>query len=722
MKSALRGPFSGLPLALSLLLAAGALAQAPPAGQFEERQEVVVVEVPVNVTTRDGQPVRGLTADDFELYDEGKPQHITGVEVVDLEVLSQEDRAREVQSLPSSQRRHFLLLFDLSFSTPSAVLRARLAARDFVLKNLHPADLAAVATFSLEDGPRLVITFTPDRAQLARAIDTLGIRSAHALASLHLDPLRFLVAPPAAERSGAGQDQESRIDIRQGAEAELLEHLTVLNQQLDRNQRSFDRSRITAYTRALADMAQALNSVQGRKQIVLFSEGFDSRLLIGRQPESGDEEQQRDLLNLQRGAMHLVDAEMIYGNAGLLNDLKKMVQVFRRADCIIQAVDIGGLRAGADIRQTANNVGQDSLFAMAEPTGGELFKDANDLGHQLERVLQRSAVTYVLTFQPAELKTDGAYRELRVKLKNESRALHLSHRAGYFRPRPFKDLDPLEKSLLASDAIASAAPADDLAVEVLAAPFRASKESSYVPVIVEIDGPSLLEAHEGDKLSVEIYAYVTDSHGEMRDFFTRIVALDLGKNRKVLARTGVKYYGHLDLAPGDYRLRVLVRNADSGRTAVESIALAIPPYDSRQTVVLPPFFVEQPGRWILVREEAHESTVVYPFTVNGEPYIPAVKPALSERDGSRVCLVAYNLPQGDVQVEGKVLTADGREVAGGSFQLVERTVTGISHLDKLLATFQPGGLQAGEYRLQVAIRPAGGDAVSTSSLPFSVVN
>jgi VWFA-related protein len=723
MKFSLRGFFFSLPL--SLLLAAGALlAQAPPADQFAERQDVVVVEVPVNVVDRDGQPVRGLTAADFEIYDAGQQQKITGVEVVDLEVLSQEERALDVQQLPSTQRRHFLLLFDLSFSTPSAILRARLAARDFVLKNLHPADLAAVATFSLEDGPRLVITFTPDRAQLARAVDTLGIRSVHALASPHLDPLRFLVAPPAGDRSGTGgQEQENRIDIRQGAEAELLEHLTVLNQQLDRNQRSFDRSRITAYTRALADMARALNSVQGRKHVVLFSEGFDSRLLIGRQPESLDEEQERDRLNLQRGAMHLVDAEMIYGNAGLLNDLTKMVQQFRRADCVIQAVDIGGLRAGTDVRQTASGrVGQDSLFAMAEPTGGELFKDANDLGRQLERVLKRSAVTYVLTFQPSELKMDGAYRELRVRLKNEGRGLHLSHRAGYFRPRPFKDLDPLEKSLLASDAIASAAPAHDLAVEVLAAAFRASKESSYVPVIVEIDGPSLLDGHEGEKLSVEIYAYVTDSHGEMRDFFTQVVALDLAKNRKVLARTGIKYYGHLELAPGDYRLRVLVRNAHSGRTAVESIALAIPPYDSAQTFVLPPFFVEQPGRWILVREEARESSVVYPFTVNGEPYIPAVKPALTGRDGSRVCLVAYNLPQGDVEVEGKVLTADGREVTGGRFQLVERTVTGILHLDKLLATFQPGGLEAGEYRLHVAIRHAGGNAVTTSSLPFSVVN
>jgi VWFA-related protein len=696
-----------------LLAAAGALL----AQEFEERQEVVVVEVPVNVTDRDGQPVRGLTIDDFEVYDEGDRQKLTGLEVVDLEVLSPGEEA--IEQLPSTSRRHFMLLFDLSFSTPSAVLRARLAARDFVLQNLHPADLAAVATFSLEDGPRLVVTFTPDRAQLARAIDTLGVRDPKERAALNLDPLRFLVAPPSGERQGAGQDRDSRIDIRGNAEAELLEHLTILNTQIDRNQRSFDRSRVTAYTRSLADLARSLNSVQGRKHVVLFSEGFDSRLLIGRQPESLDEEQQRDLLNIQRGQAHLVDADQLYGNVGMLNDVEKMVEQFRRADCVIQAVDIGGLRAGADMRLASRNVGQDSLFMMANPTGGELFKDANDLSRQLERVLQRSGVTYVLTFQPSELKLDGAYRRLRVKLKNEARGLHLSHRAGYYRPRPYKDLDPLEKSLLASDAIASAAPADDLAIEVLAAPFRASEKGSYVPVIIEIDGPRLLAGHQGDELAVEIYAYVTDEVGEMRDFFTQVVALDLSKNRKVLARTGLKYYGHVELRPGDYRLRVLVRNGQNGMTAVEALPLTVPPYDGRRAVVLPPFFVEQPGRWILVREHAREASVVYPFTINGEPYIPSAKPALGGQGEERLCLVAYDLPAGELQVEGQVLTADGRRIEGGRLQFVERTVTGISNLDKLLATFRANGLASGEYQLEVAIRQGDG-AVGTSTIPFVV--
>ena len=51
---------------------------------FEESTQLLVVEVPVNVVGRDGQPVRGLTAADFELLDDGVRQNVAGMEVVDL--------------------------------------------------------------------------------------------------------------------------------------------------------------------------------------------------------------------------------------------------------------------------------------------------------------------------------------------------------------------------------------------------------------------------------------------------------------------------------------------------------------------------------------------------------------------------------------------------------------------------------------------------------------
>ena len=73
---------------LRRLLASGALAAQPaPAqepGAVRETAEVTLVEVPVRVVDRDGKPVRGLTATDFTLSDDGRPQTIVGFDAIDL--------------------------------------------------------------------------------------------------------------------------------------------------------------------------------------------------------------------------------------------------------------------------------------------------------------------------------------------------------------------------------------------------------------------------------------------------------------------------------------------------------------------------------------------------------------------------------------------------------------------------------------------------------------
>ncbi|HEX6863896.1 MAG TPA: hypothetical protein VF414_13805, partial [Thermoanaerobaculia bacterium] len=138
--------------------AAGAPAAFAQEKGFAETTEVIAVEVPVQVL-RDGEPVRGLTAADFEIYEGRKKMAITGFEVVDLEAPATAARASAV---PAAARRHFLLLFDFSFSDPQSVARGREAARGLVL-GLHSADLVAVATYHASHGPKLVLGFTSDR-------------------------------------------------------------------------------------------------------------------------------------------------------------------------------------------------------------------------------------------------------------------------------------------------------------------------------------------------------------------------------------------------------------------------------------------------------------------------------------------------------------------------------------------------------------------------------
>ena len=276
------------------------------------------------------------------------------------------------------------------------------------------------------------------------------------------------------------------------------------------------------------------------------------------------------------------------------NAVERMLEEFRRADCTIQAVDIGGLRAGAD--QGAPRLGgRESLLVMARGTGGDLYESYNDLGAAMGRMLQRTSVTYVLAVEPERPAAgstagaaapgppggpavEGEYQPLRVDLTKPVRGARLVHRPGYYPPKPYAEQDPIEKLLAAANQVMSGEESDALAAAVLAAPFRSAGEKAYVPVLVEIDGASLLAGRQPASLPVEIYAYALDEGGAVHDFFTQTVGLDLAKAGPAVRQAGVKFFGHLDLLPGDYSLRVLVRNAASGVSGLGWRRLHVPAF------------------------------------------------------------------------------------------------------------------------------------------------
>jgi VWFA-related protein len=183
-----------------------ALSQTEPSKTpVRETAEVVLVEVPVRVVDRDGQPIRGLKATDFELFDDGKKREIVGFDAIDLARKSRETPGA-IESLNPAARRHFLILFDLTFARPSAVIAAQRAAKQFVLNSMTDRDFAAVATFAAETGVRLLVTFSSDHPQIARAIDTLGLSFTEDLSK---DPLAFAfdISKIGARGQGIGEKE-----------------------------------------------------------------------------------------------------------------------------------------------------------------------------------------------------------------------------------------------------------------------------------------------------------------------------------------------------------------------------------------------------------------------------------------------------------------------------------------------------------------------------------
>ena len=130
---------------------------------------------------------------------------------------------------------------------------------------------------------------------------------------------------------------------------------------------------------------------------------------------------------------------------------------------------------------------------------------------------------------------------------------------------------------------------------------------------------------------MEVYAYALDASGAIQDFLYQSLGLDLAKAPAGLRQAGLKFFGHLDLPPGEYSLRTLVRNGVSGAYSLRVLPLTVPAF-GKGPALLPPLFPDRAAnRWMLVREAPRGPQVDYPFMARQQPYVPASRPALAAR-------------------------------------------------------------------------------------------
>ncbi|MES1245607.1 MAG: VWA domain-containing protein [Acidobacteriota bacterium] len=721
----------GLIAAPGLAFAASAPAGEPARDQtFTETTEVTAVEVPVQVVL-DGKPVRGLTAANFVVYQDKQKEPVTGFEMVDLYAMP-DDKAAEV---PAPARRHFLLLFDLSFSEPKSVVKARDAAAG-LLDELHASDLVAVATYTASRGPELVLGFTTDLDQARAAIATLGLPE---LIDRTPDPLKLVVgdlsgglmlsrAPvgsvgrkeggsgrPGAEARAAADEQR-----REELSNRMVDRLESFARESERANLEVQKDKVTALARSFTDLAKLMRSVDGRKYVVYLSEGYDSSILLGTTDKKEVDEDRR---NMDSGDSWKVSSEERYGDSIAINEVDAMLQEFRRADCVIQAVDIGGLRAaaggGGDLG-VEHRGGRDSLFQMARDTGGDLYENFNDLSAAMGKMLERTGVTYVLTIQP-QAAPDGMYHPLRVELKGGPRGARVVHRPGWFAPRPFAQRSRYEKMLATAGQVLAGEEGGVVHASMIAAPMPSAEEGQAdVPLVVEVEGAGLLQGQQGADLPTEIYVYAMDAKGSVRDYIAQTLVLDLGKVEATLRQGGLKFYGHLELPPGSYKARLMVRNGRTGEYGLKVVPIVVPEMAQAGPVLLPPFFPEPQGPWLLTREapRADRRDVPLPFRLGDRPFLPATTPTLDEGAETRFSMLGYNLREGDLQVRSEVQTADGRPAGPGDLTLTGRA-TDPAGAERLELTFRPAALKPGEYLLKVTVTDASGKA-GTATTRFVV--
>ena len=565
--------------------------------QVKETVNVYVVEVPVTVVDSSGNPVRGLTAANFELTDNGQKRAITSFDKIDF---ASTESVSALSPLNPSARRQFMLLFDLGYSSPNSLARAQDAARKFIKESVQPRDLVAVGTVEPDRGFRLLSAFTTDRALVASTIDDpRGFRGA--------DPLQIANQTEAFKPV---EDVPGTVTGGGGGKAAADEEIKAMSQAMKHANEGAVRQRIEKEVDFLGQLAKMLRAVPGRKQVVLLTEGFDARYLQGRDVRAGQEAANENE-QVVRGQFYNVDNDARFGNTASMTILDRMAQFFRQSDVVLNAIDIQGVRVQNDIQQGTSINSNAGLFLLARPTGGEVFENVNNLKTNFDRMLRQQEVVYVLGFQ-APTQKPGTFHNLRVKLVNVPGA-RISHRAGYFEGG---GETAAERTLSNAEIIVNDIPQGDVHLDALSAAFPGNGKNAQVPVILEINGNDVMKDLHANAANVEVFIYAFDQDGIVRDRLYQRIGFDLKKVGDRLRATGIKYYATLSLPPGRYAVKSLVREIDTDRRGFSRTDITVPS-------PLQPVPIDDAANWVLVKGNSHDVNAAYPFVLNGQQFIPS---------------------------------------------------------------------------------------------------
>ncbi len=271
----------------------------------------------------------------------------------------------------------------------------------------------------------------------------------------------------------------------------------------------------------------------------------------------------------------------------------------------------------------------------------------------------------------------------------------------------------------------------DIPPRVLALPFPSEavdEGPATVPVLVEIPGDRLLVGQTGTRLSAEVYVYATDPENRLIDFFAQTVGIDLAMNREKLEKGGLKYAGQLQLPAGEYRLRVLVRNSETGRSGLAVQSLHVPAFAANQPYIIPPIFLQAASGGMLVRGRQRGSSGGAvsddPLLSAGvEDFVPAALASVESDIPSRVSVVAYHFgaeSTATLRMAAQILSEEGRPLGDGAIALVGRSPVEADGRQLLLVSFTPGHLSPGRYSLRVILQDRTTGRGSQASAPFLV--
>jgi VWFA-related protein len=524
------------------------------------RAEIDYVEVDAVVTDERGNLVKGLSKEDFEIFEDGKPQKVAFFSSVVIPVERFDRFVNEARPIVPDVRsnlrpfdgRIYVLLLDDRHTGALRSAGVKRAAHEFIDKYFGANDIAAVIhTGGRTDAGQ---EFTNDPRLLKASIDKfigqkLRSRTLERLDEYNRNPLYR----PQTNEDGSSTDPQKKL--------------------LD--PRDFERGYFARATLGtLKNLAEFMGSIRGRrKAILMFSEGIDYPIL--------------DVFDSR-------DASTV------LEDTRQAISAASRANVNFYTIDPRGLHTMGDetmemggfpqdpsfglnpqALEQERRIAVDSLRVLAEQTGGAAAVESNDFADAFDRIQRENSSYYVLGYYPPSNKRDGKFHRIEVKLKRPG--LRVVARKGYAAPKGKPETPVVDPSAGTSTALRellnSPLQAPGLTLSVAAATFDSVKEN--VAVTVEIVGRNLKFTQDKGLFNntVEVSMLPLEARGKAQQGRRSEVKLTLKpQTAQIMSATAVRMSPRLTLPPGRYQLRVAARESGEGLTGSVFYDLEVPDF------------------------------------------------------------------------------------------------------------------------------------------------
>ena len=546
---------------------------------FKVNSKLVVVRAVVRDSG--GKAIGTLHRDDFQVFDKGKPQVITQFEVEQPGSLAEKARqASENDSssaaadeapattgnAPAAPERFVAYLFDDVHLQFADLTRVREAAEHH-LATLKPTDRAGIFTTS----GITTLGFTDDRVQLRDALLHLRPNPISSQSFTHLCPtISYYQADLIVNKHDPEAMQDALLEekecgpkvasppnaggsfVPQGNPEAVLDTLAQAVFSAGDHE-----SRVSLSS--LKDVVSSISRMPGQRSIVLVSPGFITPTLEYDWAAIVDRAVRSQIV------INALDARGVY-----------VVLPFGDVEDRVNGPGIRPGESDTKAAVAAATAQSDLLMTLTADTGGIFFQNNNDFDEGFRRVSETPEYTYFLAFVPQNLKLDGSFHTLKVTLKNQPK-LNLQARRGYYTPKTFADPNEQAKQEI-EEAMYSQEELHSLPVQLHTQFYKASDDDAKLTVLAHVDLQHL-HFRKADGRNSNVLTCVSalfNRNGNFVQGTQKVVTMNLKDDtlQRRLA-SGITVKTSFDVRPGDYLIRLVVRDSEGQSMSAENGAVEI---------------------------------------------------------------------------------------------------------------------------------------------------